>query len=320
MIRRVVITGPTGAIGMALIERCLKENIKVIAVVHPDSRRTKQLKQFSNVFVIEKGIEQYDSMDIRKELTLCGIAEEEAICDVWFHLAWAGAAGNKRNDTVLQLRNIEGVLSAVKAAKKAGCHTFIGAGSQAEYGLSDKPLREDSPTNPITGYGIAKLCAGQMGKVRAGQIGIGFIWTRIFSVYGPYDGENTMIISGIRDMQKGIVPQYTKAEQQWDYLYSADAARALYLLAEKGKQGRTYCIGSGKTSMLKDYIYIIKDVVDSQAKLGIGVLPYKENQIMYLCADIGELKKDTGFSPEYDFRTGIEETMEWCRRELNEKD
>jgi len=322
MIKRAVITGPTGAIGMALIERCLQEHIEVVAIIHPDSRRKKQLEYFQGIHVIEKDIAQYDFLDIRKELVLCGAApkEADAICDIWFHLAWMGASGSGRNDTGLQLQNIKGVLNAIEAAKRAGCHTFIGAGSQAEYGLSDKPLREDSPTNPVTGYGIAKLCAGQMGKVRAQQLDIGFIWTRIFSVYGPYDGENTMILSGIRNMQKGIIPQYTKAEQNWDYLYSADAAMALYLLAKKGKRGRTYCIGSGKTAMLKDYIYMIRDAVNCRIEPDIGALPYGENQIMYLCADIEELKKDTGFLPQYDFKTGIEETLKWCGRELHEKD
>lgn len=314
MIKRVVITGPTGAIGMALIERCLKENIEVVAIIHSDSKRKKRLKKFPHVHIIERNIDEYDSLNIREELMLCGICKKDATCDVWFHLAWMGTSGNDRNDSDLQLQNIKGVLTAVKAAKEAGCHTFLGAGSQAEYGLSDKILGEISPTNPVTSYGMAKLCAGQMGRVKAEQLGLRFIWTRIFSVYGPYDGENTMIMTGIRDMEEGITPVYTKAEQNWDYLYCADAAEALHLLAERGKCGKIYCIGSGVAHRLKDYIYVIRDVVNSRIEPDIGALPYAENQIMYLCADITELKKDTGFSPKYDFRTGIQETLNWYRR------
>jgi nucleoside-diphosphate-sugar epimerase len=36
---------------------------------------------------------------------------------------------------------------------------------------------------------------------------------------------------------------------------------------------------------------------------------------MYLCADIDELTKDTGFVPEYSFEDGIKETVEWYRKE-----
>lgn len=31
---------------------------------------------------------------------------------------------------------------------------------------------------------------------------------------------------------------------------------------------------------------------------------------MYLCADISKLQKDTGFTAKYDFKTGINETMQ----------
>ena len=47
------------------------------------------------------------------------------------------------------------------------------------------------------------------------------------------------------------------------------------------------------------------------AELGIGKLPYNQNQVMYLCADIEELTKDTGFVPEYTFEKGIQETVAW---------
>ena len=62
----------------------------------------------------------------------------------------------------LQNNNVKYALQAVKAAKELGCTRFVGAGSQAEYGRVEGTLTPDTPAFPENGYGIAKLCAGQM--------------------------------------------------------------------------------------------------------------------------------------------------------------
>ena len=79
----------------------------------------------------------------------------------------------------------------------------------------------------------------------------------------------------------------------WDYLYSADAGYAMYLLGEKGVSGKTYCIGGGTARPLREYIEAIRDAAAPGAEIGFGEIPYQEKQVMYLCADISDLEKDT---------------------------
>ena len=81
--------------------------------------------------------------------------------DVFFHFAWLGTTGAARNDMYLQNQNVRYALDAVAAAKRFGCHAFIGAGSQAEYGQVEGLLTPETPAFPEMGYGIGKLCAGQ---------------------------------------------------------------------------------------------------------------------------------------------------------------
>jgi nucleoside-diphosphate-sugar epimerase len=111
----------------------------------------------------------------------------------------------------------------------------------------------------------------------------------------------------------GEVPKCTKGEQLWDYLYSGDAANAMYLLGEKGHDGKVYCIGSGKARPLYEYIYIIRDLIDAQSKVELGTIPYDEKQVMFLCADIDDLTKDTEFVPKISFEEGIKNTVRWVR-------
>ena len=191
----------------------------------------------------------------------------------------------------------------------------MGSGSQAEYGRVEGDLSAATPAFPENGYGIAKLCAGQMSRIECEKLGIRHVWTRILSVYGPCDSDKTMVTTTIRKLFAGEKPALTAGEQQWDYLYSADAARAMIAIGEKGHNGKVYCIGGGKAHPLKEYIMEIRDQIAPDAELGFGEIPYGAKQVMYLCADISELTQDTGFQPQTDFKSGIAETIQWMRSE-----
>lgn len=96
-------------------------------------------------------------------------------------------------------------------------------------------------------------------------------------------------------------------------LHSGDAARAFRLVGEKGINGKTYVLGNGKARPLADYIKIIRDEVNPKAKLDLGAIPYAPKQVMYLQADVEELRRDTGFKPEMRFDEGIKKILEGMR-------
>lgn len=308
--KRVIITGGTGAIGIALIRQLIEQQIQVAVVYHKSSKRIQRIPNSSYVDLVACDIENISHLP----QMLTGNYE------IFYHLAWADTFGEGRNNIDSQMHNIEYTLAAVEAAAKLGCKRFIGAGSQAEYGRFEGSLNAMTPTFPENGYGIAKLCAGQLSRIRCKQLGMEHIWTRILSIYGPFDGEKTMISTVIRRLLKGESPSCTRGEQLWDYLYAKDAGTALYLLGEKGKDQKIYCVGSGAARPLKDYICCIRDIINPDLQIGFGEIPYGEKQVMHLCADIDELTADTGFLPQYSFREGIKETIEWIKGETNEED
>lgn len=301
--KRAIVTGPTGAIGIALIEKLASEDVEVTAVCRKGSQRIQNVPQNSKVKIVECSLDHLNALtDLVKEKQ-----------DVFYHFAWDGTFGEARNDMYLQNRNVEYTLNAVETAKKLGCEAFIGAGSQAEYGRVEGVLKPDTPAYPENGYGIAKLCAGQMSRILCEHLGIRHVWARILSVYGPYDGENTLVMSAIRKLLKGEIPEFTKGEQQWDYLYSKDAAAMFYALGLSGKNGSVYCLGSGQARPLKEYIYEIRNQINPDAELGLGKIPYGDKQVMYLCADTAKLREDTGYTRCCDFSEGISETIQWYK-------
>lgn len=305
--KKVILTGGTGMLGLALIQLFIQKKIEVLVIVRPNSKRRKNLPVSDYVKVIECDLSKLSEVKPQLNDTY----------DAFFHFAWDGTFGEARNDMYLQNRNVKAALDAVELAKAAGCSVFLGAGSQAEYGRVDGiKLGPDTPANPETGYGIGKLCAGQMSRILCQQMGMKHIWVRILSTYGPHDGLHTMVMSGIIKMLNQERPQYTKGEQMWDYLYCEDAARAFYLAAEQGIDGSVYCIGSGEVRPLAEYITVIRDTIDRNIEIGFGEVPYYDKQVMYLCADIENLRRDTGFQPEISFEEGIRRTVEWYKEEM----
>lgn len=303
--KKAIVTGATGAVGTALVNKLISENVETLVLVRREGRVDKIPK--SPLVKIA-----YCSLD---EMADFQNTDNEKY-DVFFHLAWAGPYGKDRNDMLLQTNNIKNELEAVKLAHRFDCDVFVGAGSQAENGRlpNGTKVAPDSPTNPDNGYGIAKLASGKMSRILCNQLGIRHNWCRILSAYGPGDGAHTMVMSTIIKFLNGEDCDFTKGEQQWDFCYNGDIANAFYLVAEKGKPDAIYTIGSGKTKSLKEYITAIRDIAAPNAKCNFGAVDYFPNQVMYLCADITDLQRDTGFEPTVDFETGIKNTVEWYLR------
>lgn len=302
-IHTAVVTGPTGAIGTALCQHLAQCGVTVYAVCRPHSPRIMSIAQHENIHIVSCDVTNLEMLP-----KLIGQA------DAFFHFAWAHTIGPGRNDMPAQIDNIRYTIDAVRAAKELGCHVFVGAGSQAEYGRVEGVLKPETPCYPENGYGMAKLCAGMMSRGEAQMLGIDHVWARILSVYGPGDGDATMISSVIRQLQEGKKPALTAGEQQWDYLFSADAARAFFLMAKHGLPGAVYPLGSGKAIALKEYIQQLRDVIDPALSLGFGEIPYGPLQVTHLEADISRLKEDTGFEPEISFSEGIRITIDSFKR------
>lgn len=303
-------TGGTGVTGVALIRYLLQQNIEIIALIRKHSTREKYLPDDRKLHIIYCNMDEYEH--ISEQLLKYGEIS------TFFHLAWDGSRivdkKASRDDMKLQATNILYSISAVELCHQLKCKTFLVTGSQAEFGNKDRVIDENEESIPENGYGNAKLCIEGMTRIMCHKYGIKHITARLFSVYGPYDGTNSLIYSSIKKLLQGEAPKYTKGEQRWDFLYSFDAAKALYLLSEKGRDGNMYCVASGKSDYLYNYISVLHQICNPELKPCFGELPYGTDQQMFLAAKIDKLKNETGFSPEYSFEQGIREIVR-CLRE-----
>jgi len=293
------ITGATSMLGVATIKNCVSKNISVLAFARKNSKNISRLPESSLVKIVECDLSEMAAFDT-----------DGLSADVFIHFGWAFTDKIGRNDVSKQLQNVQYTLDAVHLAKRLGCKKFVGAGSQAEYGTPNLPLKAGTPVNPLVPYGVAKYAAGRLSAMECKKEGLEYNWVRILSVYGENDNEGTLLKQLVFNAKNNIPMGLSGCEQIWDYLHEDDAGAAFAAVAEKGIDGKIYPLGSGAGRPLKEYVQNVIDAINPDYKPEYGKYPYNPTQPMYLVADVGELEKDTGWKAERLFERSIKELME----------
>ncbi len=152
-----------------------------------------------------------------------------------------------------------------------------------------------------------------MTRLACEQLGLRHIWTRVLSVYGPCDREQTLISTAVDRMMRQEETAFTPCGQIWDYLYADDAARAILLAGERGQSGKVYVVGSGQAHPLRSYVETIARITGYKREIGFGKRPNNDKQVMHLQADISALH-DLGFRPSVPFEEGIRKTVAWKKQ------
>lgn len=296
--KKVVITGATGFIGVHIVKRFLMDGVWVYAVVRPKSPNKKRLPENSNMHYIELEMDDIGQLAEKVPVSI----------DCFIHLAWEGTRAPYRDDKALQKRNVLHAIKAMEAAKQLNVSCFIGCGSQAEYGICSGRVDETYQCKPVTEYGKAKYRACNELKKMAEAWGIRFIWTRIFSVYGRYDYPGTLIMSCLDKMLKNEPVRVTECIQLWDYVYVGDVADAFVKLLESVSAEGIYNVASGSTRLLKEYIEQMKRITGSQSIIEYGALPYGKEGPISLNPVVSKLEK-AGWSAVTSFEKGIQQLL-----------
>ena len=288
--KKCIVTGAAGFTGCNLVERLLAAGYFVYCVVRENSAHNKRLENLVNVQLVYADLAEYKNL----------YQQIQEPCEIFFHLAWQGG----RYDFAAQYQNVEDTLGALEAAKKIGCKRFVCTGSQAEYGPHQDLITEETCPHPIDAYGSAKLAACILTRQRAMDLGIEWIWGRIFSLYGKYEAETRMLPALVKSLRENKDFQMaTDGRQNWDYLYVSDGAEALIALLEKGKTGEIYNIAHGNYRMMREFVGLVEKFVGNTA-----CVVYDETNIsLYSLQSSSEkLKRDTGWLPQVEFCSGLE--------------
>jgi nucleoside-diphosphate-sugar epimerase len=293
--KKVVITGATSFIGRHLIKRLLQSDYYIYAIVRPNSKNLSKLETNKNLEIIALDLENSDLISSRIETK----------CNGFFHLAWDGTRGSARDDYNLQKKNYFDSMKTINSANELGCSIYIDAGSQAEYGLYNEVITENTPCLPVTEYGKWKYKFFQDASKLCKKDGIAFKEPRFFSLYGPDDYEDTMVISMIKKMIKNEDCDLTAGIQKWNFLHIDDAVEGVVKLCEEKCSDGPYNFGSDDSRKLRDFVEVMSTIVASTSKLNFGKISYPTTGMVSIQPDNSKLKNETGWSPAVKFEDGI---------------
>lgn len=296
MSKIAIVTGATSLIGVNLVPSLLEKGYQVYAVVRAGS--VKKIPFPEQISRIECDLSQIGDLP-----------EKVRTADVFFHLAWNGTRGAARNDKELQQANYRASLAACEAAKKIGCSCFVGAGSQAEYGVIDSEISEETLPRPQTEYGKAKLAFTQDGCKIAEKAHMRFIMPRFFSLFGKNDYENTIIQSLVTKLLRGEDCDLTACTQYWNFMYIIDAVQAMIHLVEGGFSG-IYNFATQDTRPLRNFVESVKRMIGGKGNLLFGTIPYSETGAVSMRPRVDKLLA-TGFQPLYSFEKGVAEIIDY---------
>ena len=196
----------------------------------------------------------------------------KSLCEM---LTVAGTTHEDRNNPAIHEENVRLSLECVNLAKQMGCQLYVDAGSQAEYGIVPGVITEDTPCNPVSAYGKAKLQMYRETSDLAKRIGLKYIHLRILSVYGENDHPNTLIISSLKKLKANEPIEMRSGGQKWNYVYVKDAARqvaelSIHAVNDETFHQEVYNIASNDTRKLQDFIIALKEITGSASEMTFG--------------------------------------------------
>jgi UDP-glucose 4-epimerase len=297
---RVLVTGANGFIGSHLLRRLQLDGHEVLALVRPNSN-VQRLQDISDP--------RFLYTDLRNIRTVnADILAFRA--ETVYHLAWWGGNSSQYvNDAEQVFENVSGSLDLLEITVQAGATRFVGFGTCVEYGRYEIPTSETLEPQPQNLYGISKLRVGQLLEAASKALNISFAWVRPFWLFGQQDDIQRLIPMVIDTFSRGLSPKLTAGEQLWDYLYIADAIKALVSLNEHPNATGVFNLASGSSNPIREIVTFIRDKINPNLETGLGAVDYPRGQIMHLQADVRKLQTAIDWKPETSIWQGLEATI-----------
>lgn len=195
---------------------------------------------------------------------------------------------------------------------------FISSGGTV-YGKEAKcPLSENTPTNPISSYGVQKITIEKLLYLYNYMYGLDYRIIRLANPYGPYQRPNGVLGAVTTFTYKALKGEelqvYGDGSVVRDFIYIDDAVRGILNIVVGENKHHTFNLGCGYGTSIKDVVETVRKVVGADTEV-----IYKEGRtvdvpVNYL--DISRYEKYYGSLNPISLEEGIRKTAEFMKREL----
>ena len=315
--QKVIVTGGLGFIGSNLIEYLISKKLFVINI-----DRVSYASNYYNVrdFKNDKRYKfvKCDIRDKNKLINLCKRYKPNAI----FNLA-AETHVDRSIDSPKPFieNNIDGVFSLLEAVRKYSKinkkFKLIHISTDEVYGdILKGRSKEFDKYIPSSPYAASKASSDHLVGSYIRTFKLPAIVTNCSNNYGPRQHPEKLIPKMIYNiLNNKPLPIYGKGTNSREWIYVKDHCEALFKVFLKGKTGEFYNIGSNKnlnnlqvTNQLLNYSKTIIDIGD---RVKIVFVKDRPGHDIRYALNSNKIKKNLGWYPKIDFKTGIKLTLKW---------
>jgi UDP-N-acetylglucosamine/UDP-N-acetyl-alpha-D-glucosaminouronate 4-epimerase len=299
-----LVTGGAGFIGSNLV-RGLLERGDHVRVLDNFSTGSRGNLEGLDIEVIEGELRSYE----RVHNAVRGV-------DVVYHLGALGSVPRSVQDPLTSSAvNVEGTLNVLLAARDEGVRRVVYSSSSSVYGTRrDLPVTEQTPPDPLSPYGVAKLAAERYCVSFSRVYTLETVVLRFFNVFGPRQSPLSQYAA--------VVPLFVTAigqgepitiegdgEQSRDFTYVTNVVDASIRAAEaEGASGHIFNVSSGSPATVNQLADAIGRIAGKQVARQFA--PPRTGDIRDSWADIGAAREALGFEPRIDLDEGLRLTVE----------
>lgn len=317
--KRALITGITGFVGSHLAEFLLKQKgIKVYGIERWRSK-TENIDHIKDKIILHE-CDIRDATSVKRVIT-------SIKPDYIFHLAAQSFVPTSWHAPAETLTtNIIGELNIFEAVRelKLDCRIQIACSSE-EYGMvykNEVPIKETNPLRPLSPYAVSKVAQDLLGYQYYQSYGLKIVRTRAFNHTGPRRGEvfvSSNFAKQIALIEKGKqapVIHVGNLKAKRDFTDVRDIVRAYWLAVKKGEPGEVYNICSGKTITIEQLLKTLLRLSRVRPKVKQDPARMRPSDVEILLGDYRKFNKQTGWRPQIDFRTTMQDLLDYWRERV----
>ncbi len=297
---RVLITGGAGFIGSHLGDRLIDEGYQTTVVDDLSKGKLENVNRKAD----------FNKLDIRESKfeNLVKKLKPHFI----FHFAAQSSISSAINNPGEHIEvNLIATQKILELVKKAGVEKVIFASSAAVYSDTDVlPIKEDYPKEPISLYGVTKLCSEYLFRNYYQRFRFPYVCLRFSNVYGERQdsaGEGGVVAIFIRKiLDKKEVVIYGDGNQTRDFIDVSDVVSACISALEKNVIGE-FNISTGKRTSVNELYKKLLKISRATDNRKYKSLLHKEVKNSSLSPE--KFKQSTGWKPKIDLNTGLERTL-----------
>ena len=212
--------------------------------------------------------------------------------------------------------NIMGTQVLMDACRKYGIKRYHQVSTDEVYG--DLPLdrpdlffHEDTPIHTSSPYSASKASADLLVLAYYRTFKLPVTISRCSNNYGPYHFPEKLIPLMIQKaLRDEPLPVYGKGENVRDWLYVGDHCTAIDLIVRNGKDGEIYNIGGHNERTNLEVVKTILKALGKPESL-ISYVKDRPGHDLRYAMDPTKIENELGWKPEFNFDTGIQETIKW---------